>query len=314
MKNRIDGKVVSSVGGLFEVLVAQDGEERRLPCRARGSLRRDDARVLVGDRVVVGIEEDGHRGEIAILEVLPRNNALIRPPLANLDGIYAVLAVADPAPMPETTDKLLAIMEHNRIASTVVLTKTDLDPAGAERLAALYRSAGYEVFCVSAHEGVGIGPLATHLRTALAGGRTAAFAGASGVGKSSLLNALFPQLSLVTGEISKKIGRGKNTTRHTELYPVFGSAEEGFLADTPGFSMLDFVRFDFMTWQDLPHAFREFAPHLGRCRYSDCNHIKEEECAVRAAVAAGTIPASRYESYTSLYSVLRAKNPYGGEK
>ncbi|MBQ8351533.1 MAG: ribosome small subunit-dependent GTPase A [Clostridia bacterium] len=314
MKNRIDGRVVSSVGGLFEVLVNEDGEERRLPCRARGSLRRDDARVLVGDRVVVGIEEEGNRGEIAILEALPRNNALIRPPLANLDEMYAVLAVADPAPMPETTDKLLAIMEHNHIHCTIVITKTDLSAEHAKSLEALYRSAGYEVFCVSAYEGKGIEALASHLRAAIAGGRTAAFAGASGVGKSSLLNTLFPSLSLETGEISKKIGRGKNTTRHTELYPVFGTAEGGFLADTPGFSMLDFVRFDFMSWQDLPHAFREFAPYLGTCRYSDCNHVKEEECAVRAAVEEGRIAPSRYETYKSLYTVLRAKNPYAGEK
>lgn len=314
MKERFEGRVVSGVGGLFEVLVGEGEAERRILCRARGSLRRDDARVLVGDRVVVGMEEDGNRGEIAILEVLPRMNSLIRPPLANLNAIYAVLAVADPAPMPETTDKLLAIMEHNQIACTVVLTKTDLDADKTAQLAALYRSAGYEVFCVSAHGGTGIDELAAHVRATLAGGRIAAFAGASGVGKSSLLNALFPGLSLATGEISKKIGRGKNTTRHTELYSVFGTAEGGFLADTPGFSMLDFVRFDFMTWRDLPYAFREFAPYLQACRYGDCNHIKEEECAVRAAVVEGKIAPSRYESYTSLYTVLRAKNPYAGEK
>ncbi len=313
MKNRIDGRVVSSVGGLFEVLCTENGEERRIPCRARGSLRRDDARVLVGDLVMVGMK-DGARGETVIDEVAPRKNALIRPPLANLDEMYAVLAVKDPTPMPETTDKLLAIMEHNRINCTVVLTKTDLSSKEASRLAALYRLAGYEVFCVSSFSGEGIDALADHLRAHLAGGRTAAFAGASGVGKSSLINALFPALGLTTGEISKKIGRGKNTTRHTELYPVYGRAEGGFLADTPGFSMLDFVRFDFMTWQDLPHAFREFAPYLGECRYGDCNHVKEEECAIRAAVEKGEIATSRYESYTSLYAVLRTKNPYAGEK
>lgn len=314
MKNCIDGRVVSSIGGLFEILCTVEGEERRLSCRARGGLRRDDSRVLVGDRVTVDMAEDGNRGEIVITEVHPRSNSLIRPPLSNLDAIYAVLAVADPTPMPETTDKLLAIMEHNRIDCTIVLTKTDLDAAATERLAALYRAAGYTVFCVSAHRGEGIEELAAHIRAQLAGGRVAAFTGASGVGKSSLLNALFPSLSLVTGEISKKIGRGKNTTRHTELYPVFGTAEGGFLADTPGFSMLDFVRFDFMTWQDLPYAFREFAPFLGSCRYTDCNHVKEEECGVRRAVEEGKIAPSRYESYTSLYTVLRAKNPYPGEK
>ena len=314
MKNSIDGIVVNSIGGHFEVLSHEGGEERRLFCRARGNLRRDDARVLVGDRVRVSMAADGDCGEIVIDEVLPRSNALIRPPLANLDHMYAVLAVADPSPMPETTDKLLAIMEHEQIDCTVVLTKMDLNEEEGDRLAALYRLAGYCVFCVSAKQGKGIEELAAHLRSSLTGGRIAAFAGASGVGKSSLLNALFPSLALQTGEISKKIGRGKNTTRHTELHPVFGTAAEGFLADTPGFSMLDFSRFDFMTWQDLPHAFREFTPYLSACRYHDCNHIKEEECAVRTAVAEGRIAPSRYESYASLYTVLRAKNPYAGEK
>ena len=184
----------------------------------------------------------------------------------------------------------------------------------AERLAALYRQAGYTVFCVSAHHGLGLDALSLHLQQQLTGGRTAAFSGASGVGKSSLLNALFPSLALTTGEISKKIGRGKNTTRQTKLYSVFGEENGGFLADTPGFSMLDFVRFDFMGWQDLPYAFREFAPYLGKCRYGDCNHVKEEKCAVRQAVADGHIAPSRYESYAALHTVLRAKNPYNGEK
>lgn len=310
----MDGRVIGSVGGLFEVLVCEGGEEKRLHCRARGSLRRDDARVLVGDRVAVGHSEERKQESYVITDVLPRNNALIRPPLANLDRMYVVLAAQDPAPIPETTDKLLAIMEHNRIAVTIVLTKTDLAPATAAQQAALYRAAGYEVFTVCAPQQVGIAPLLAHMQLHLAGGRTAALSGASGVGKSSLLNALFPALSLATGEISKKIGRGKNTTRCTALYPVFGKAADGFLADTPGFSMLDFSRFDFMTWQDLPYAFREFLPYIGKCRYGDCNHVKEEECAVRDAVAKGEIAQSRYESYTALYHTLRHKNLYGSEK
>lgn len=310
----MDGRVIGSVGGLFEVLVSEGGEENRLLCRARGSLRRDDARVLVGDRVLISHAEERKQESYVITDVLPRNNALIRPPLANLDRMYVVLAAADPVPMPDTTDKLLAIMEHNHIAVTMVLTKIDLAPAAAAQQAALYRAAGYEVFAVCAPQQEGIAPLLAHVQSHLAGGHTAALAGASGVGKSSLLNALFPSLSLTTGEISRKIGRGKNTTRCTALYPVFGKAELGFLADTPGFSMLDFSRFDFMTWQDLPYAFREFSPYIGKCRYSDCNHVKEEECAVRDAVAAGKIAHSRYESYTALYQTLRHKNVYGNEK
>ncbi len=308
MDNYQKGRVTGSVGGLFEVIT--DGEERRLFCRARGSLRRDEGRVLVGDRVRVEVSAE-RQDECVIAEIEERQNSLIRPPLANLDALYVVLAVLDPAPMPETTDKLLAIAEHNNIPVTVILTKTDLADGETDTLAALYRGAGYPVFTVSTYKNEGIGELREHIATTLAGGRIAAFAGASGVGKSSLINALFPSLALQTGKISEKIGRGKNTTRTTALYPVFGDASGGYLADTPGFSMLDFIRFDFMEWEDLPYAFREFAPYLGKCRYADCNHVKEEECAVRAAVATGEIAPSRYESYTSLYTVLKAKNPYG---
>ncbi len=304
-----EGKVIRSVGGLFEVLCDPYESEERVLCRARGVLRRDDRRVLVGDRVTVTAE-----GEEAVIEaVAPRKNSLIRPPLANLDCLYAVLAVTDPAPQPETTDKLLAIMEHEGIDCHVVLTKTDLSTAEADCLAALYRAAGYTVFLTSPRTGAGVDKLREHLRATLAGGATAVFSGASGVGKTSLLNALFPSLSLKTGEISRKIARGKNTTRHTELYTVFGPSG-GFLGDTPGFSMLDFLRFDFMGLADLPHAFREFSPYLGACRYGDCNHIKEEECALRAALAEGKIAESRYQSYVALHEVLRTKKTYGGEK
>jgi ribosome biogenesis GTPase len=144
-------------------------------------------------------------------------------------------------------------------------------------------------------------------------GKTAAFAGASGVGKSTLLNALFPTLSLQTGEISQRISRGKHTTRRVELYAVDG-VENAYIADTPGFSMLDFLRFDFMKAEDLPHAFRELSPYLGKCRYTDCAHVKEEECAVRRALLQGEIAPSRYETYCALYTLLREKDPYAKEK
>ncbi len=307
MKEINHALVVSSVGGLFELLLP-DGSRAR--CRARGNLKRGESRVLVGDRV----RAEKERGEYVISAVLPRENALIRPPLANLHHVLVALAVADPEPILETTDKLLAILEHEGIGATVVLTKTDLDPAAAEGLAAIYRTAGYSVFFTSSARGEGLDALREHLSVEMAGGRIAAFAGASGVGKSSLINALFPGFSLGVGAISEKIGRGKNTTRHVELYPVFGDADRGFLADTPGFSMLDFLRFDFMEAEDLAEAFREFAPFLGKCRYTDCAHVKEEECALREALARGEIAPSRYETYCSLYTLLREKDPYAKEK
>lgn len=303
MKEIRNALVFRSVGGLFELLLP-DGSLVR--CRARGTLRRGDGRVLVGDRVMVAEE----RGERVITGVAPRKNSLIRPPLANLDRMLVVLSVTDPEPILETTDKLLAILAHEEIDATVVLTKTDLSPDSAEMLAALYRGAGYPVFLTSSERGEGLDALRTHLGEVLRGEHIAAFAGASGVGKSSLINALFPSLSLATGEISEKIARGKNTTRHIELYPVFGKREGGFLADTPGFSMLDFVRFDFMKAEDLEGTFREFAPYLGKCRYTDCAHVKEQECAIRAALVQGLIAPSRYESYCSLYTLLREKKAY----
>ena len=313
MKETFNGLVIRSTGGLFEVM-PDDPARENLLCRARGSLRREEGRVLVGDRVTVLCEEEGRRGETVIDCILPRRNSLIRPPLANLDCLYAVLAVTDPAPIPETTDKLLAIMEKEEIPAKVVITKCDLGADSAAALAEIYRKAGYEVFSVCSRTGEGLAALSADVTATLSGGHIAAFSGASGVGKSSLINALFPSLSLETGDISHKIGRGKNTTRHAALYPVFGDASGGFLADTPGFSMLDFLRFDFMTATDLPHVFREMAPYLNACRYGDCSHVKEEECAVRAAVEAGIIPRSRYESYTALYEVLKGKSLYGGSK
>lgn len=303
MKEINNALVTASVGGLFSVLLP-DGATVR--CRARGVLRRGDGRVLVGDRVCVAEE----RGERVIAATASRKNALIRPPLANLDRMLVTLAVADPEPILETTDKLLAILEHESIEATVVLTKTDLAPDRTEALAAIYRSAGYPVYLTSSREGKGLDLLREHIKEQMKGERILAFAGASGVGKSSLINALFPSLSLTVGEISEKIGRGKNTTRHVALYPAFGEREGGFLADTPGFSMLDFLRFDFMKAEDLPNAFRELAPYLGKCRYTDCAHVKEEECAVREALARGEIAPSRYESYSALYTLLRDKSPY----
>lgn len=308
MEDLKQGRVVGSVGGIFEVLT-EDGE--RFSVRARGNLRRGEGKLLVGDLVRLSLPR-GKESDAVIEAILERKNSLIRPPLANLDRLFVALSVREPDPIPETTDKLLAIAEHNGIDVTVVITKEDTSAADAEELATLYRMAGYPVFCVSSLDNTGIGELSTHMKETLTDGKIAAFAGASGVGKSSLINRLFPALSLETGEISQKIGRGKNTTRTTALYPVFGG--EGFLADTPGFSMLDFIRFDFMTWEDLPSAFREFSPYLSSCRYANCRHVKEEECGVRAALTAGKIAPSRYESYVSLYTVLKNKNPYGGEK
>lgn len=323
------GFVTKSNGGLFSVLLYAAGA-RQFPqgrepqpldgltvfTRARGSLRKKGA-LLVGDRVRVSYTEAAFRtlpsgekqptedgGGATVEEILPRSSALIRPPMANLGVLFVTVAATDPAPDLTTVDKLIAIAEFNGIQPVVVITKADRSEAGAAELAQIYRLAGYEVFCVDGLTGAGTPAVRAWLEGQL-GSRIAAFSGASGVGKSTLLNRLFPELQLATGALSERIMRGKNTTRAVELYP-FG---EGFLADTPGFTMLDFERFDFFELDDLLELrpFREMAPRNGQCRYRKCTHTKEEGCAIIDAVCHGEIAPSRHRSYLELYSVLKEK-------
>ncbi len=301
MQDTINGKVIQGVGGLYRIL-CEDGMTRE--CRAKGVLRRDENKLLVGDNVTLLLGKTP--ADTVVSAISPRKNSLIRPPLANLDLVFLVTAAVDPAPSLDLLDKMTAILTENKIEVILVVTKTDLDPDAAEALAAIYRLAGFPVYPVSSESGDGIAALRAATDTLLAG-RTAAFAGASGVGKSTLMNALFPVLRLETGAISEKTARGKHTTRRSDLFPLNG----GYLADTPGFSMLDFTRFDFFPLENLPLNFPEFLPYLGTCRYHDCTHTKEEECAIRDAVKQKVIAPSRFESYLSLYYELKAKNPYG---
>ena len=221
--------------------------------------------------------------------------------------LFVTFSATTPDPVLETVDKLISIAEHNRIEPVIVITKSELAPDYAQELADIYRRAGFEVFCVGL--GMPIDALEKRIQ-AIRGGTVAAFSGASGVGKSTLLNRLFPQLELQTGEISRRIERGKNTTRVTELYPLTDEDDCGYLADTPGFTMLDFERFDFFEKEDLPLTFREFATYIGECRYTKCSHTKEDGCAILAAVKDGTIPKSRHQSFLSLYEVLKKKTKW----
>ena len=307
-----EGMVVKGLGGLYDTRTydAERGEEHVLS-RAKGNLRRDDARVLVGDKVRHRIDETTPDG-IVISEALPRKNALIRPPMANLDILFIVLAAKKPTPVTATLDKLIAIAEHNAITPVVVITKNDLGEAEAERYAELYRKVGLDVFVTSSLQNDGISDLKAYIDAHVRDGVTAAFAGASGVGKSTLMNALFPTLTLATSAISEKIERGKHTTRHVELFPVGEGAHVGFLADTPGFSLLDFEHFDFFTLEDLPDTFREFRAYRGKCRYADCTHLGESaaDCAVARAAEEGKIASSRLASYRTLYAILKNKNLY----
>ena len=293
-----NGKIIKGVGGKYTVLC--DGA--CITARARGVFRHEQISPEVGDNVTVRIEQEG---DAYIADILERKNLLIRPPMANLDYMFITASAAKPAPILATLDKLSAICVHLDITPVFVITKCDLDASEGERIAGIYRRSGFTVFTLSAEDGEGIEALRTFLMENLPH-KTAAFAGASGIGKSTLLNALFPELSLATGGISERIARGKHTTRHVELFTALG----GLVADTPGFSMLDFMRFDFMSVQDLPYAFPEFAPYIGRCRYTKCTHLCEEGCAIVEAKRRGDIERTRHESYVELYTVLKDKKDW----
>ena len=282
-----------SLGGFYTV-ISEDGTKTE--CRGRGIFRRDATTLLVGDRCRFEPTEPGC-GSITAIEL--RKNTLQRPPVANLDRLAMVISLADPAPNALVIDQLTAIAARRDIPVVMIFTKPDL--ADPTPWAEIYRRAGYPTAVVNNRTGKGL----TEAAALLKGGITA-FCGNSGAGKSSLMNGLYPELNLATGEISKKLGRGRHTTRHVELF----EADGGLVADTPGFGMLDFMRFDFMKVGDLADAFPDFAPYLGRCRYTKCTHLCEDGCAVCEAVGRGDIERSRHDSYVELYHTLKEKKEW----
>lgn len=289
MAQQQKGRIIGSIGGFYYVEAANAVYE----CRARGIFRKEGVTPLVGDRVVIDLLDEEGKG--ALCEILERRNRLVRPPVANLDCLVVVIAVANPAPVPLVVDQMIAIAERNNIQPVVVINKADLgDTTVWEET---YRLAGFPVYPLCALDTQAVQPL----RRALAG-KLSAFTGNSGVGKSSLLNAMYPDLQLATGDISRKLGRGRHTTRTVTLYPL---PEGGYIADTPGFSSLDMQRGEPILKEDLPGCFREFAPYLGECRFTSCAHVKEKDCAVRRAVEEGKIARSRYESYVAMYEQVK---------
>ena len=338
------GRIIKMTGGLYTVrldapdkaggLAASPLAGQTVECRARGNFRHARTTPLVGDLVMVQYDDSSFeigspdkpgepipsadRTGLLITDILPRKNSLIRPPLANVDIMLTVVAAASPDPDVPTLDKLLSILEFNRIEPILIIGKCELAPRRAEKLRAIYERAGYRVFVLSCYTGEGMAAFVDFASGELCG-RITAVAGASGAGKSTLLNTVFPGLDLTTGEISEKIGRGKNTTRHTQLFDLPGGEIGGFpgskptggyIADTAGFSLLDFERFDFFTLEDLPHTFREFAPYLGHCRYTDCTHMTDEGCAIAEAVRAGEIGKTRHAAYRELYTILKEKKKW----
>lgn len=309
MIKNIEGIIINGVGGLYSVRT-EAGEV--FPCRAKGAFRKRGLSPLSGDRVSIRPPEVSAE-EYFIEEIFERKNSLIRPPMANLETLFVTFAPKNPEPSTLYLDKLLSIAVYNHITPVVVITKVDLSEALAKKYAEIYRKAGFPVFICSSEDGTGIDALLQYIRS-LHG--ICAFAGASGVGKSTLMNALFPKLSLDTGVLSEKISRGKHTTRSVTLYPMSELLEtaetDAYVADTPGFSMLDFIEFDFYSVEDLPHCFPEFEKYFADCRYTDCSHTKESaaDCAVVAAIERGEIAKERHESYLSIYADLAGKRPW----
>lgn len=322
MTNKLYGKIIQGVGGLYSVRIL-DGDDSILgsviSCRARGSLKRNNFSLLAGDNVTLiptrnsdAVNEKGLDTEYVIEELEERKNSLIRPPIANLDYLFITLSSASPKPILATVDKLISIAEFNKIEPVIVITKCELDPEYANQLQKIYKNSGFTVFCLSAIEEISLSPIDDFIKNTL-NGKLAAFAGASGIGKSTLLNKLFPSLSLDTSEISRKIQRGKHTTRKVEIFPIIDKDSPShcvYIADTPGFSMLDFERFDFFEKDDLVYTMRDFLPYVGSCRYTKCSHTKEDGCAILEALNAKKIEKTRHESYCELYSVLKAKNKW----
>ena len=304
MSQLIKGRIVSLLGGLYTVRVKEENEYREISCRARGIFRHSNQSPLVGDIVALDLSEGEENAVID--EICDRKNSLIRPPLANLDVVFVTMAAKSPAPMPDMTDKLTAILEHNDIQPVIVIGKCELDRENAQTLKETYEKAGYPVFVLSCATGEGIDEIKSYVDSQLEG-RIAAFAGASGVGKSTLMNKLFPSLVLDTGDVSRKTARGKHTTRAVNLFQI---AENAYLADTPGFSMLDFERFDFFDLESLPLCFPEINERIGQCKYTKCTHRKEEGCVVVDAVKSGDMAKTRHDSYVLLYDILKNKHKW----
>ncbi len=316
MEKKTTGTVIGNVAGVYSVKEDTTGDV--ISCRPRGHFRHMGMKLLPGDRVVVEIDENSNP---VISQIMERKNSLIRPPLANLDILYCTATAANPRVDILTFDKLITVAEYNGIEPVIILTKLDLEREENMELAENYRKCGFHVFPISSHSGEGMEDLKNFIFENR--DKIAAFSGASGVGKSSLINKLFPSLKLDVGDLSRKTSRGKQTTRQSNLYPLselMGSDDaKGYLADTPGFSMLDFVNFDFYTVNDLPMLFREFRDHIGCCKYTKCRHLKEEGCSVLKAVEEGKIPLFRHNSFVSIYNDLKDKHPWdmkenGGKK
>lgn len=281
--------IVKAIAGFY--YAKADGEVYE--CKARGVFRKNEITPLVGDFAEIETTENG-KG--VIKSIVDRKNFLERPPVANADRLWIVVSTVDPRPNTLVIDRICAIAEDREIEPIVVVSKTDL--ADPSEILDIYKKSGIETFLVCCKNGEGV----DSVKKRLCGGINV-FTGNSGVGKSSLLNIIDPQLGLKTGEISEKLGRGRHTTRHAELFELEGG---GYVCDTAGFSSVDCETSGFIVKENLQFDFREFAPFIGKCKFSSCTHACEKGCEICRAVERGEISKSRHDSYVALYKEAEA--------
>ena len=283
MDKKVTGRIIRSISGFYDVRTS----DRVVTCRARGILRKTGESPLTGDMVEITVE----KGKGMVERILPRKNSFVRPAVANIDALVVFAANVNPVTEPFLIDRVAAIAGDQEVPVYLCVNKCDLDPA--IDLVRIYSKAGFPVITTSAETGEGVEQLRELIK-----GKLTAFTGNSGVGKSSILNRLCPDLALPTGEVSEKLGRGRHTTRHVELYDL---GEDTFVADTPGFSSFDTDQMDVILKENLQYAFPDFGPYIGSCQFHDCSHRKEPGCAVVSAVSSGEIEETRYDSYLKLY-------------
>lgn len=282
----LDGLIVKALGGFYYV---ECSGGVLYECRAKGIFRKKEKSPLVGDKVTIEAGED-NKGTVSVIH--ERKNEILRPPMANIDKIFIVVSICDPKPNTLIIDKFVAMSENKNIEPIIIITKCDLqDP---KEISTIYKNAGFEVLCVDNFNNEFVDKAKGLLKDSIC-----AFTGNTGVGKSSFLNSLYPQLDIKTAQISKKLGRGRHTTRHVELYKL--DDINAYVADTPGFSSMDLMQYDIILKNDLQYCFREFDEYIGKCKFTGCSHIVEKGCAVLDALNNGKIEVSRHESYKTLF-------------
>lgn len=292
----MEGKIIKGIAG-FYYIHGEDGEVYE--CRAKGIFRKENQKPLVGDNVEITVLDQGKK-EGNLVKILPRKNSLIRPAVANVDQAFVIFAMEDPKPNFMLLDRFLIMMEQAGVPAVICFNKKDLaEEKEVRELYDIYKGCGYQVLLSSALHNEGIEEIRSILK-----GKTTVVAGPSGVGKSSLTNLLQKEVQMETGEISRKLKRGKHTTRHSQVIPI---GEHTYLMDTPGFSSLYLTD---MEEQELKDYFPEFQKYEGQCRFLGCRHIHEPGCRVKEALESEEISRLRYEDYLSLYEELKEKRRY----